>query len=174
MSKQADLEKRLSSYWKMEIANAPLLPVAMIYLAMLFDSSVGVLSLITFVPMVCLLVIGGLYWRAKLLRMKGQPHALGFTMRLAHLAQIPMLLLTSISSGLVALHWANPSLSAGLGDRIVATVATLLAALEYVNYYHRQLQHLDHKDDLKRFLSGQGFRPSQMNGDLKKWRRRWQ
>ena len=45
----------------------------------------------------------------------------------------------------------------------IATVAcSLLAMLEYINYYHRQLQNFDHMPDLKRFMGGGGFRQSHL------------
>lgn len=171
MNKHARLEKRLSSYWKMEVANAALLPAVMVYFATFFKSSIGPLSLITFIPMVCLLIIGGLYWRAKLSFIKGRVGPLKRVIKVANYAQIPMLILTAFSIIFVTLSWANSTLHTGLGDRIVATIATTLAALEYINYYHRQLQHFDHAEDIRRLMTGRGFRPSQMSVDLKKWRR---
>jgi hypothetical protein len=42
----------------------------------------------------------------------------------------------------------------------------VLAVLEYVNYYHRQLQHFDNKADFRRMLAGKGFRQSWMARDL--------
>jgi hypothetical protein len=44
--------------------------------------------------------------------------------------------------------------------------------LEYVNYYHRQLQHFDHAADWKRLLAGRGFRVSQMAADLQRLRQK--
>ena len=55
------------------------------------------------------------------------------------------------------------------GDRWVALAAAVLAALEYVNYYHRQLQHFDNFADIKRLLTGRGFRRSQMARDLERY-----
>ena len=39
---------------------------------------------------------------------------------------------------------------------IAATLLTLLAVLEYVNYYHRQLQHFDNRADFMRLVTGRG------------------
>ena len=66
--------------------------------------------------------------------------------------------------------WVFPQISVSLGDRIAATVCGLLAALEYINYYHRQLQHFDNAADFKRLMSGRGFRRSQMAADLERFR----
>jgi hypothetical protein len=46
----------------------------------------------------------------------------------------------------------------------------LLAALEYVNYYHRQLQYFDNMADLKHLLTGRGLKPAHMARDLAAWR----
>jgi len=56
-------------------------------------------------------------------------------------------------------------------ERIVALVCLALAVLEYVNYYHIQLQHFDHAADWKRLLAGKGLRPSSMARDLARWRK---
>jgi hypothetical protein len=53
-----------------------------------------------------------------------------------------------------------------MADQIAATACAALAALEYVNYYHRQLQHFDSWADFKRLLAGKGFRKSWMARDL--------
>ncbi|MEL7498867.1 MAG: hypothetical protein AAFN77_14765 [Planctomycetota bacterium] len=55
-------------------------------------------------------------------------------------------------------------------DRTVARLATLLSVLEYINYYHIQLQHFDHLPDLDRLLKGRGFRRSKMSNDLRRHR----
>jgi hypothetical protein len=49
-------------------------------------------------------------------------------------------------------------------------VLTVLAMLEYINYYHRQLQHFDNAADLKRLLSGKGFKRSHMARELAAFR----
>ena len=54
----------------------------------------------------------------------------------------------------------------GLADRNVATACAVLAVLEYVNYYHRQLQHFDSREDFRRLLTGKGFRKSWLARDL--------
>ena len=51
-------------------------------------------------------------------------------------------------------------------------VVTILGVLEYVNYYHVQLQHFDNMADWRRLLAGRGFRPAHMARDLATWRRR--
>jgi hypothetical protein len=64
--------------------------------------------------------------------------------------------------------WVFPELMVGSGDRWVATFAALLGLLEYVNYYHRQLQHFDNWSDFRRLFQGKGFRISQLARDIRK------
>ncbi|MEN9392769.1 MAG: hypothetical protein RLZZ104_1112, partial [Pseudomonadota bacterium] len=64
------------------------------------------------------------------------------------------------------LGWLVPSWSAGLADRNIATGCAVLAVLEYINYYHRQLQHFDNGEDFQRLLAGKGFRKSWMARDI--------
>jgi hypothetical protein len=50
-------------------------------------------------------------------------------------------------------------------------VLLLLAVLEYINYYHVQLQHFDHAPDWKRLISGRGFRRSHLAREIERWER---
>ena len=77
-----------------------------------------------------------------------------------------MLLGSLVALGIAGLSWLWPETTQGLAERWVVTVAALLAVLEYVNYYHRQLQHFDNASDWRRLLAGRGFRPSQLSRDL--------
>lgn len=166
---KAAIEKRLSAYWKMEAANVLLVPGAAVFLALTAGWSLGLASLAAFVPVCLLLVIGAQYWRSKLLQLQSGdalPHGIG---RLARL-QIPSLVLTGLAVFLAITVWVKPGLAQSAADRWITTFAAVLAALEYVNYYHRQLQHFDHLPDLKRLVSGRGFRRSQMAVDIARWR----
>ena len=81
------------------------------------------------------------------------------------------LLALSMGTWVAALtSWVFPPLSTSFGDRLAATICSTLAVLEYINYYHRQLQHFDHAADFKRLLTGKGFRKSQMAIDLCRYR----
>ncbi len=163
----AELKRRLSGYWKMEAGNVVLLPAILIMVARWTPSWV---SLVSFVPMMLLLVIGALYWRAKLKQMQHRSYPFGRVMRMISLCQGPALILTMIAVAAVLYAWARPGTFASAWDQGVATFAATLAVLEYVNYYHRQLQHFDHGPDFKRLVSGKGLRPSQMAKDLKTYR----
>ena len=168
---RADLLKRLDPYWKMEAGNVVLVPAIMLVL------SEGRLSWISLAPLAAtmlLLVIGALYWRGKVRQLrgegegKGKGRGEGFAVLLRRIAawRLPALVLCVAACLSAVAGWVMPGWSAGLADRNVATGCALLAVLEYVNYYHRQLQHFDNRADFLRLLAGKGFRQSWMARDL--------
>jgi hypothetical protein len=117
-----------------------------------------------------LLIVGALYWRAvdRQLRLRDRQtvkRALSFADR----AQRPALIATGVAGVAFAGALAVQGWSSGV---IAAGVLTLLAALEYVNYYHRQLQHFDNVSDFKRLVTGGGLRKSHMARDLAVFRGR--
>ncbi len=169
-SRRTILRSRLSSYWRLEMGNAVLLPAAMFLLVYSSGSRIGWLSWFAFVPMCALLLVGGLYWRGKLHALDGRPAALSSALGLAHRGQMPVLAVSAAALLAALASWFVPELSVSLADRMVASAASALAVLEYVNYYHRQLQHFDHRADFERLLSGRGFRKSQMAVDLARFR----
>lgn len=121
-------------------------------------------------PMCGLLLLGGLYWRAKLHQLEGQPQTLRDILPWAAKLQWPFALSGVLSLALLLAVWVF-GIGASTGDKVSITVAAVLTILEYINYYHRQLQHFDHAADFKRLITGRGFGPSQMANDLAKWRR---
>lgn len=165
---RADLLVRLEPYWKMEAGNAIALPLLAIFL------SKGQLSWVSLVPMaamVLLLVIGALYWRGKVRQLKDEPQNwTGLLETLARL-QLPALLLILAGAAAAVAGWIVSGLAIGTADRWAATACASLAALEYVNYYHLQLQHFDNKADFRRMMAGKGFRQSWMARDLAALRR---
>ncbi|MEO1028094.1 MAG: hypothetical protein AAFX02_03440 [Pseudomonadota bacterium] len=171
MTRREAIEKRLDSYWKLELGNVILVPVTMVYVAHALGSPIGWLSGMCIVPMAGLLAIGGLYWRGKLKAIQFDKSELDRALLFAHVLQGPLIILTSLALLAMTIGWILPGYSVGLGDRIVATIAAVLALLEYINYYHRQVQHFDHPSDWQRLIAGDGFRPSQMSVDLRQWRR---
>lgn len=164
---KAKLDKRLSGYWKMEGINIIAVPLLMAWLA---DWQLGLASFVALIPMCALLAIGTIYWRSKLQQLR-EGQSLPRSIALLAKLQFPTLILTIIGAASATLAWVSPGSASGPGDRWVATAAATLAVLEYVNYYHRQLQHFDHAADWKRLISGRGFRPSQMSVDIARWRR---
>ena len=132
------------------------------------DQAIGLNLALACVPMCGLLILGGLYWRAKLHQLDGKRDTLNQVLGQAVRWRMP-LLATSLAAIVLAIMAWTSGLSASTGERWAVTIAAILAALEYVNYYHRQLQHFDHWPDFQRLVSGRGFQPSQMATDLKRF-----
>ncbi len=170
MTQKEKLIKRLRMYWQLEIGNVVLVPAIALVLAFQAKQSVSWLSAVCLLPTCGLLLIGGLYWRGKLKVLEGDKRVLDGALNLAHTWQWPLALLSVLVSILAVASWVFPGIGSSIGDRIIASTAAALAVLEYINYYHRQLQHFDHVDDFKRLISGRGFRRAQMAVDLKRWR----
>lgn len=157
------LLRRLDAYWKFEGANAFLVPVLAVWL------SKGELSLITLIPLagsVLLLLIGTLYWRGKARQLRGEQEGFIRLLQALRALRAPALILCLAGAAAAIAGGIMPGWSAGPADRFWAILCAVLAGLEYVNYYHRQLQHFDNMDDLKRLLAGKGFRRSWLARDL--------
>ena len=169
-TRRAKLRKRLSDYWRLEIGNAFLIPATAVFVVYTSGSSIGWLTVLTFLPMSAMLVLGGLYWRGKLLALDNDGRLLDAVLRSADRFDGILCVTSFLALGAALASWVFPQISVSLGDRIAATVCGLLAALEYINYYHRQLQHFDNAADFKRLLQGRGFRKSQMAADLEHFR----
>jgi hypothetical protein len=160
---RADLLARLEPYWKMEAANVIALPALAIYL------SGGQLSWVSLVPMAAmalLLVIGALYWRGKVRQLKGEQQNWSGLLRTLARLQLPAMVLTVAGAAAAVAGWIDSDLTIGTADRWAAAACATMAVLEYVNYYHRQIQHFDNKADFRRMLAGKGFRQSWMARDL--------
>jgi hypothetical protein len=155
----------------MEVGNALLLPAFMVFICFQLEQPLSWWLAIACLPMCALLVLGGLYWRAKLHQLEGNTRTmLGFLPH-ADRWQYPLFVLSLAALAVCGAAWAM-GFGASTGDRISITVASVLAVLEYVNYYHHQLQHFDNPADFRRFMSGRGFAQAQMASDLARWRRR--
>ncbi|WP_379553482.1 hypothetical protein [Qipengyuania sp. DGS5-3] len=156
------LIKRLTSYWKMEAGNVVLVPAIMLFLA---SGKVGIAAFVAIMPMMALLAVGAWYWRAKLHQIERGISPDKTIMKIATL-NMPLAIASLVAVSACITAWLVPGLAVGTADRWVATAAAILAVLEYINYYHRQLQHFDHLADWKRLLSGGGFRKSQLRQDI--------
>ncbi|MEM9133452.1 MAG: hypothetical protein AAGA59_16745 [Actinomycetota bacterium] len=167
----ATLIARLRYYWVVELANAVVVPVGVIAFGLYWGAQPGILTALAVPANVLLLIIGGLYWRAKLHRLTIGPATLDRLLPALDRLQRPSQALTGLAVAAATVAWVIPSVARGTGDRVLATIFAVLAALEYVNYYHRQLQHFDHGPDFRRLLAGRGLRRSQLARDLARWRR---
>ncbi|WP_162888011.1 hypothetical protein [Sphingomonas mesophila] len=116
------------------------------------------------------LIIGTVYWRALARRLvRGDRHSLDLALALADRAERPGLALVALATVATGAAFA---LEGASRSAIAAALLTVLAALEYANYYHRQLQHFDNRADLKRLLTGAGLKRAHMARDLAAFRQR--
>ena len=148
----------------MEAANVVLMPALMAWLS---NGKLGLPAVLAILPMSAMLVAGTAYLRGKYRQLTaGAP--LDRTLAWLAAAQLPLLVATLVALVTMAWVWTDPAVSRGPAERWVVSAAAILAALEYVNYYHRQLQHFDNASDWQRLLSGRGFRTSQLRRDLER------
>jgi hypothetical protein len=164
--------KRLTWYWQVELANAVFVPAAFVFVPYQLGGRVGWPTLAALLPVCGLLVVGGLYWRGKLHALKRERRALDTALALADRWDRILLILTLLSLALAVAGFALTIPRSTESDRWAVLVAALLALAEYVNYYHRQLQHFDNWPDFQRLMAGRGFRPDKMAVDLAAWRAR--
>jgi hypothetical protein len=115
------------------------------------------------------LLVGALYWRGIDLRLRtGERAGLARALSVADRLERPgvvLILLAAVASALAV--WSEGWTRA----TIAACLLTLLAGLEYVNYYRRQVQHFDNWKDFRRLMTGRGFKPAHMARELAAFRR---
>jgi hypothetical protein len=157
------------SYGMLEGFNAVLLPAAAIYFGWPPDLAGGTVLALAILGLVIGLVVGTFYWLAVVSQIKRNTRPMHAAMKLASAAQWPMVFIVAAAGIGVGALISSRGWSLSIG---VAAVVTLIAALEYVNYYHVQLQHFDNANDWRRLRSGKGFRRSHMARALAGWRRR--
>ena len=155
------------TYGRLEAFNALLIPAIATYYGWPGDAAGGVVLTLANLAVVIGLVVGAVYWLALAARLKGDPAPTRRALILADRAPRPLLAVVVLS--VIADTWLIAARGFTLPTGIAATV-TLLAALEYVNYYHVQLQHFDNLADWRKLLHGRGFRRAHMAGDLAAWR----
>jgi hypothetical protein len=158
--------KRFGMYWRLELANIVIVPATALFLLSELSQNVGWLLWLNVLPNALLLLVGGMYWRAKWLQAQGCGESLSAFLPWAARLKAPLLLITSGASIAWVLTLVGAINAASFGEVIASGVFALLAIAEYVNYYEVQLQHFDHLPDFIRFISGRGFRKSHMKKDL--------
>ncbi len=157
---RAALKQRLSSYWQLEAFNALLLPVTGIIILSVADEKPDLASIASMVATVVMLLIGAAYWHAKLGLLLGMTKYHERTVRLLRHAKLPSGLLIIGSVALSTQSYVNPATP--LVSKAATVIFTIIAILEFINYYFVQLQHFDNLADFKRLISGKGFRRSHL------------
>ena len=135
--------RRLTTYWKIEAGNAVFIPALAVYLVLRSGGTISAALVLSGLACSFLLVIGTIVLHMMLRQARGDR---------------------------LGIEWvdAGPRLSTQL---VAPAVLLLLAVLEYVNYYHVQLQHFDHAPDWQRLVSGRGFRRSHLAREIDRWER---
>ena len=161
--------RNFRSYATMEALNIVLVPGAVFLLAPPSNWTEILAMGLAIAACAGFLLVGAAYWAGLDQRLtKSNRSALTRALALAHRLEMPLLAITGAALSMLAfaiynVGWTWPVIG--------AAILTLLAALEYVNYYHRQLQHFDRSSDFKRFMTGGGFRRSHMARNLDAYRR---
>lgn len=166
------LLKRLKPYWMMEGANVVLVPAIAWFLISVFaKGKITIAVLIAMLATSFLLVVGTFAWKMVVDGLEGNSKSEEHWTPWLDLARWPALILTilAVIATVVEAISTLPRISASL---VGASLLCLLAILEYVNYYHVQLQHFDHSEDFQRLLSGKGFRQSHLSKSIRTFRQR--
>ena len=166
------LLKRLKPYWMMEGANVVLIPlIAWFLITVVAEGQITIAVIAAMLATSFLLVVGTFAWKMVVDGLEGNSTSEEQWTPWLDLARWPAMLLTILAliATVVEAISTLPRFSASL---IGASLLCLLAILEFVNYYHVQLQHFDHADDFQRLLSGKGFRQSHLSKSIRAYRQR--
>ena len=162
------LRRRLIPYWKMEAWSAVLIPALVIWSAPPHTAAETAAAIFSLFAVSLQLVVGARYWFVVVKRMLGNQSPVVSLMRILDRVQLPLVFLVGISwivtvHALVVVGWS--------GAVIAAFICSGLETLEYVNYFHLQLQNFDHAPDIKRLMNGGGLRRAHMAKDLAAFRK---
>jgi hypothetical protein len=160
--------RNFRSYAAMEALNIVLVPGAALLLAPPGNWAEILAMGLAMAACAGFLLVGAAYWAGLDQRLTSSNRSvLTKALALADRLEIPLLLITGAALPMLAFAIYKGGWSWSVTG---AAMLTLLAALEYVNYYHRQLQHFDRSSDFKRLMTGGGFRRSHMARDLAAYR----
>ena len=169
-SNKERLVRRLRPYWKMECGNIFLLPLAGMYLiAFVFGSTITISLCVSMIATSWLLIIGTISLRMMLEDLQGNKSFGEYWLPVLDRAQIPSLILAMFSC-IVTIGDACSVFPNFRASQYGSFLFSLLALLEYINYYHRQVQHFDNAADFQRLIEGRGFRRSHLSFRLERWR----
>ena len=162
--------RRLTNYWKIEAGNAVLIPAIAVYFVLRSGATITPALVLSGLACSFLLVIGTIVLRMMLRKARGEPNPTKG--RIALLAWMRWPAIGLCIAAAVALGAQCIADGVQLDAWFVApAILLLLAVLEYINYYHFQLQHFDHAPDWQRLVSGRGFRRSHLAREIDRWKR---
>ncbi len=168
MLRQRAVVHRLQRYWKIEALNVLLIPTITLLMVRprRWHEWLGIGLGLT----VCcaLLAVGAYYWKAASERAMKQSHRIIAFLPLADALQRPLAVLTG---ALVATALLTLTFSGAARGTVGTLILAVLAVLEFVNYYHFQLQYFDHQPDWLRLMRDKKLRQSHLSKDLASYRR---
>ena len=162
--------RRLETYWKIEASNAVFIPALAVYLVLTSGGRISTALVLSGLACSFLLVIGTIVLRMMLCKARGEPNAIADRIPLLVRMRWPAIALCVAAAVANGTEWLGSGLELS-AQCLAPAVLLLLAVLEYVNYYHVQLQHFDHAPDWQRLVSGRGFRRSQLAREIDRWQR---
>lgn len=163
------LRRHLTSYWKMEAGNVLLIPALGVVMLWSGDVTPDAAAIAGMAACSLLLVIGAAAWRMALAGLDGDT-ALAETLTAACArAQWPSLAVLGLATAMAATSVVQ---GGWRPNSFAAAGFTLMGWLEYVNYYHVQLQNFDSVIDWKRLLAGRGLRQAHLGRAVRAWRGR--
>jgi hypothetical protein len=163
------LVERLSGYWRLEALNVFLVPVAVLVCVYNFDGRLTASLVLSLAANCLLLSIGACYWRIVHLQLLGSEEP--FKRFLPWLARLHPLALASVAVSVFFYGLEIVGVSqVWTATEWAMTGVTLLAVLEYVNYYHWQLQYFDHKTDFVALLKTRRLKRAHMARAIRRWK----
>lgn len=162
-----ELRRHLTRYWKMEAGNVLLIPAMGCAMLWSGDVTPDAAAIAGMAACSLLLVIGAAAWRMALAGLDGDT-ALAETLTAACArAEWPSLVVLVSATAMAAASVVD---GGWRPNSFAAAGFTLLGWLEYVNYYHVQLQNFDSSIDLKRLYAGRGLRRAHLGRAVRVWR----
>jgi hypothetical protein len=162
--------RRLATYWKIEAINVVLIPAIALYFVLRSGGRISAAFVLSALACSFLLVIGTIVLRMMHRRACGETDDARSPIPLLIRLRWPAVALCTAAA--VAMGIECVTQGPRLASELVApAVLLLLAVLEYVNYYHVQLQHFNHAPDWQRLISGRGFRRSHLAREIECWKR---
>lgn len=166
---RAELRRHLSSYWKIEAGNALAVPAMGCVMLLSGDVTPDTGAIAGMAACSLLLVIGAAAWRLALAGLDGDIVLAQRLTAACARAQLPCLAVLMIATAMAA---ASVLVGGWRPNSFAAAGFTLLGWLEYVYYYHVQLQNFDSTIDLKRLQAGRGLRRAHLGRAVRAWRAR--
>ena len=141
-----------------------MVPAAALFLGFPRDALEALAIGLAIVAVAGLLIVGTAFWRGVDRRVRfGDRRLAERALDLAERVEKPLIAASGLAIAATLVAFFTNGWTASV---IASAVLSLLAVLEYINYYQRQLQHFDNVADFKRLITGKGLKTSHMARDL--------